>query len=67
VLCAQRQESAVREALHEAGCDDPAAMTGNGVPAGWVLFQGVRPTVAVSQVHYIELERNETLLPGQCL
>lgn len=47
VLCTQRRESAVREALHEAGCADPVPITGNGVPSGWVLFHGVQPTAAI--------------------
>ena len=47
VLCTEGQERAVRDALVEAGCAQPNAARGNGVPAGWVMFQGIRPTMPI--------------------
>lgn len=49
VLCTKEQEENVRKALVDAGCLDPIYVPdGSGVPEGWVLFQSVRPTVAVA-------------------
>lgn len=47
VLCTERQERAVRDALVEAGCAQPCEVRGNGVPSGWLMFQGVRPTTPI--------------------
>lgn len=48
VLCTARQENSVRTALTEAGCSEFVTLTtANGVFPGWVLFRGVRPTIAL--------------------
>lgn len=48
VLCNKLQQGAVREALAEAGCSQPAIISeDHGVPADWVLFRSVRPTVPI--------------------
>lgn len=48
VLCTQRMKEAVRQALSEAGCLEatPVVSCSELLP-GWILFQGVRPTVAI--------------------
>ncbi|MEW8232446.1 MAG: hypothetical protein AB2745_19145 [Candidatus Thiodiazotropha endolucinida] len=49
VLCARNQEQDVRQALDNAGCSGFTYMSdAGGMPAGWVLFHHVRPTVAVA-------------------
>ena len=49
VLCTKALEESVRQALDNAGCPDCTYLDdNNGVPKGWVLFQHVHPTVAVS-------------------
>lgn len=48
VLCTRRQQEAVQRALIEAGSGEVTPISdGNGVPDGWVLFNGVRPSVAI--------------------
>ena len=69
VLCTREQEETVRRALADAGCPAPSSLGENaGIPAGWLLFENVRPTTAVPHsaadgilnvlrpVHAVEIE-----------
>jgi len=48
VLCKQPMEEVVRQALSEAGCSAKNVVSNfNESLPGWLLFQGVRPTVAI--------------------
>ena len=49
VLCTKQQEKRVRQALSDAGCPDMGYVSDrDNLPKGWVLFNHVRPTIAVA-------------------
>ena len=49
VLCTKQQEKRVRQALSDAGCSDMGYVSDrDNLPEGWILFNNVRPTIAVS-------------------
>lgn len=47
VLCTNRQREAVRKALLDTGADASTIVMGNGIPDGWLLFDNIRPSVAI--------------------
>jgi hypothetical protein len=47
VLCREDQREAVRQALADAGCTAANEVNGDGLPAGWILFQEIQPTRAI--------------------
>ena len=47
VLCTNRQKEAVQKALLEAGAEVSSIISGNGIPDGWLLFDNIRPSVAI--------------------
>jgi hypothetical protein len=56
VLCTERQEEFVKNALTKAGCSEPAVISGdNGVPKGWVLFHSVCPTCPVEHDEAVDI------------
>ena len=48
VLCREGIQDVVREELGRAGCAAIEGISARGIPGGWVLFKGVRPTIAVA-------------------
>lgn len=48
VLCTKQSLEAVQDALRAAGCSMSDPKSGGGIPSGWCMLSGVRPTVAVA-------------------